>query len=151
MLMKTYIFIAAIFLGVQLQAQSIERQVIGAGGLTLSNDLVTLDFTVGETVVTTITNGNSILMQGFHQIPFAEVITVIEPDTFTFSLYPNPTSGVIFIQGKDIKEVEIYSITGQKVFQTNDHRFDISQLSSGIYIARIRTGNKLVIKRIVKE
>ncbi|WP_034057312.1 hypothetical protein [Lacinutrix jangbogonensis] len=49
------------------QAQSIERQVIGASGTTLTNGTVSLDFTVGELAVTTITNGTTTLSQGFHQ------------------------------------------------------------------------------------
>lgn len=49
-----------------LQAQSLERQVIGSSGTTINNSDVTLDFTVGELAVTTITNGTT-LTQGFHQ------------------------------------------------------------------------------------
>lgn len=150
--MKKYILNTIVLLAIiQVQAQSIERQVIGVGGLTLSKDAITLDFTIGETIVTTISQGNSILTQGFHQIPFAEVITVIEPDTSTFSLYPNPTSGLVYVEGKDIQEIELYAITGQRVYATSQSNFDITHLSSGVYIVRIRTTKKLITHRIVKE
>jgi hypothetical protein len=49
------------------QAQTIERQVLGSAGTTLSNGTVSLDFTLGELAVTTITNGTTTLNQGFHQ------------------------------------------------------------------------------------
>ena len=49
-------------------SQSIERQVVGSAGMTLSDgSTASMDFTIGEFVVTTITDGTSILSQGFHQ------------------------------------------------------------------------------------
>ncbi len=150
--MKKYILITIVLLlAMQLQAQSIERQVVGSGGMTLSTDLVTLDFTVGETVVTTIANDNSILTQGFHQTPFSQVIVIDPEPTAVFSLYPNPTSGRVIIEGEGIKETNIYAITGQRVFRTNKTSFDISHLLAGVYIAQIETKSKLITKRIVKE
>ena len=51
-----------------LQAQSIEREVVGSLGETIGNGgAVVLDFTVGELAVTDITNGAVTLNQGFHQ------------------------------------------------------------------------------------
>ena len=48
--------------------QSIERQVIGSAGSTLTDGATaSLDFTVGELAVTTITDGTTTLTQGFHQ------------------------------------------------------------------------------------
>ena len=58
------IFCFAFYLGF---GQSIERQVIGSAGETLTNGSVQLDFTVGELVVSTITDGTTTLTQGFHQ------------------------------------------------------------------------------------
>ena len=150
MLMKTYIFILAIFLGVQLQAQSIERQVIGAAGTTLVGNELLLDYTLGEIAINTIHTEDVILTQGFHQLPYA-VIT-IDPDPPTvFSLYPNPTSGLVIIEGEGIQQTELYSISGQKVFQTQENRFDISHLSSGVYLVKITTITEVITKRVVKD
>lgn len=150
MSMKTYIFVISIFLGVQLQAQSIAQQVIGSTGTTWSANGITLDFTVGEIAITTLNDNTSILTQGFHQLPYA-LITIDPVEPILFSLYPNPTSGLVVIEGDNIQQTEIYALSGQKVFQTNDSRFDISHLAAGVYIARIRTLEQTIHKRVVKE
>ncbi len=62
-----FLFFGIILINFFSQAQNIERQVIASTGETISNASVTLDFTVGELAVTTITDGNSTLTQGFHQ------------------------------------------------------------------------------------
>jgi hypothetical protein len=60
----------------QFNAQTIERQVIGSAGTTLTNGTVSLDFTVGELVVSTISDGTTTLTQGFHQGTIALAIRV---------------------------------------------------------------------------
>ncbi|MEM6686296.1 MAG: hypothetical protein AAF617_10980, partial [Bacteroidota bacterium] len=48
-------------------AQTIERQVIGSAGTTLSNANSTIEFSVGETAITTISDGTTTISQGFQQ------------------------------------------------------------------------------------
>ncbi len=60
----------------QFSAQTIERQVIGSAGTTLTNGTISLDFTVGELAVSTITDGTTTLTQGFHQGTVALAIRV---------------------------------------------------------------------------
>ncbi|MGH1386941.1 hemagglutinin protein [Kordia sp.] len=62
-----FLFLGIIFISFFSQAQSVERQVVASVGETVANGTTTLDFTVGELAVTTITDGNSTLTQGFHQ------------------------------------------------------------------------------------
>ena len=62
-----YIKILFCFITLTSLGQSIERQVIASSGETLTNNGVTLDFTIGELAVTTITDNTTILTQGFHQ------------------------------------------------------------------------------------
>lgn len=61
-----------------LLAQSIERQVLGSTGATLSNASTTMSFTVGEITITSIDNGSVFFSQGFHQghlfLPFISFI-----------------------------------------------------------------------------
>lgn len=70
--MKQYIFILTLFFSTSLFSQTLERTVIGSSGTTLNNATASLDFTVGELIVTTLSNGTTTLNQGFHQ----EVITL---------------------------------------------------------------------------
>jgi len=62
------ILIATLLLSVLGYSQSIERKVIGSAGTTLTDGATaSIYFTVGELVVTTITDGTTTLTQGFHQ------------------------------------------------------------------------------------
>ncbi|WP_298516973.1 hemagglutinin protein [uncultured Kordia sp.] len=61
------LLLVCILFTMSIHAQSIERQVVASGGNTISNGTTTLDFTVGELVVTTITDGTTTLTQGFQQ------------------------------------------------------------------------------------
>ena len=72
------------------------------------------------------------------------------PQTTSFSLYPNPVSNILHIEtGNDniTPEVNIYSIQGVLLIQTKDNRIDVSSLPSGIYIAKIDG----VCRKIVKQ
>lgn len=82
--MKTYIIIFALLFSSVLLAQTLERSVIGVSGTTFSTINTSLDFTVGELVVTTSVNGTTTLTQGFHQ----------EKITLEIQLAP-----IVFLQG----------------------------------------------------
>lgn len=70
------------------------------------------------------------------------------------AIYPNPSSSKIFINYNQlmILNIEIINSFGQKVQEVNDHfeSVDISDLSAGIYILKIKTARGFVNKRIVK-
>ena len=68
-----------------------------------------------------------------------------------FSIYPNPTSQNLFINGElEIDRIEIINIFGQKVYQTNTATVDTSSLTKGTYILRVAfvSGAKAVRKFI---
>lgn len=72
------------------------------------------------------------------------------------NIYPNPTGGDrVYISSKSLapKEIEIFDVLGKKVMQTiiNSKELNISSLSSGVYIIKIKEGDlratrKLIIK-----
>jgi len=65
-----YLFYSLVFfwIGFTTKAQSIDRQVIGSAGETIADGAtISIDFTVGEVAITTITDGVAIISQGFHQ------------------------------------------------------------------------------------
>lgn len=58
--------------------------------------------------------------------------------------YPNPAQDVLFFNKTDIKKVVIYNVNGQKVQEHNENAInnvDISDLNSGLYIAKITKEN----------
>lgn len=72
----------------------------------------------------------------------AQVFTVENQASFEnhmFTIYPNPVSNILNIEGKSIKRIEIYNYIGQLVgVQTmNCHQIDFSGYKSGIYLLKI--------------
>ena len=66
-----------------------------------------------------------------------------------FSIYPNPTTDYIQINA-EIKNVEIYDLTGRIVKISNQSRIDVSDLTSGTYILRAKSENNIKTSKFVK-
>ncbi|MFY0483777.1 T9SS type A sorting domain-containing protein [Flavobacterium sp. PLA-1-15] len=69
--------------------------------------------------------------------------TVLSTDHFTSNknlmVYPNPTTGLITVSGKNLNEIKIFDMTGKvvmarKVSLSDNLNLDVSALSSGIYL-----------------
>jgi hypothetical protein len=67
-----YTIILALFI-TPVCAQSLSPSVIASAGSSFTSAQFSMDYTLGETFVTTLSNGSNILTQGFHQ-PQAGVI-----------------------------------------------------------------------------
>jgi hypothetical protein len=74
------LFFCFIIFGVS-QAQSIERQVLASTGTTITNGTISLDYTLGETIVGEKSNSTIVLTQGFHQ-GFVQLAVIINPIVF---------------------------------------------------------------------
>ncbi|WP_282124525.1 T9SS type A sorting domain-containing protein [Algibacter mikhailovii] len=69
------------------------------------------------------------------------------------SLYPNPTNDFVNIASKTITnlDVTVYDINGRTLLNTTQSRVDISSLSAGLYIFRVKTDAGELVKRILKN
>lgn len=69
----------------------------------------------------------------------------------TLKIYPNPTSGVLNIQGEDMKSIEVYNTIGQCVMTQevngNDIQLNTESLNNGIYFLRVRANDGAVLNR----
>lgn len=68
--------------------------------------------------------------------------------------YPNPvSSGKIYITSKSLadKEVAIFDVLGKKVLQAvlNSKELNISTLSPGVYIIKIREGEATATRKLI--
>jgi len=70
-------------------------------------------------------------------------------------IYPNPTNGIVNIQGKNIQEIELINSRGQIIkqmeFEEGRLIIDLSQQPKGIYFVKATVDNSIVIKKIVIE
>ncbi len=80
-------------------------------------------------------------------------------ENIEFKVYPNPASDkiVLDIDSAIINQnanVTLYGVQGNLIFQqkniSNNNIIDISELSAGIYILKLKTENKIYTSRIVK-
>ena len=92
----------------------------------------------------------------------APAFIVVNPDKKTgnnlmdiemkkISLYPNPTSGILYITLDRNFDAVVYNYQGQVVMReyNNDGQIDMSKLSAGIYFVEIRDGNNVNIEKVI--
>lgn len=70
------------------------------------------------------------------------------------NIYPNPaTQDVLYVQttSQEEKQVAIYDVLGSRVLavRLTGRRMDISSLSPGIYVVRIRQGENSASRKLV--
>jgi hypothetical protein len=66
---------------------------------------------------------------------------------------PNPAKNVCRILGlsTEPKYVEVYDMRGGLVMRTNNTEFDVRTLSTGLYMVRVYTGERVINLKLVKE
>lgn len=74
-----------------------------------------------------------------------------------FQIFPNPATNQLAIGNRQFVNglIEIYSMLGEKVFQTSIQSsfvpIDVSEWSRGVYFVRINSGQKVFSKKVVVE
>ena len=74
-------------------------------------------------------------------------------NSLKFSLYPNPANSILNIDlANELQSVEIYSLQGQKVLSSTSKQFNVSDLSSGMYMVRVQdTDGGVATQKFVKQ
>jgi hypothetical protein len=65
-------------------------------------------------------------------------------------VYPNPANSTIFVASNDLKQIEVYNMTGKlvnTVFNTN--RMEVSNLPNGLYVFRLTTSTGKTNKTVL--
>ncbi len=154
-------FVAGYFLAansVQLQAQSVERFVIGSSGIDFSGSGISMSSTIGETVITTETAGTIILTQGFQQPDSVNIVSVQAIHTaLNYKLYPNPTENISWLELSADNQVEVnlslYDVAGRQVLQSKNivlkdkhtEQLDLNHIAAGQYMLAIEWNGKKAI------
>lgn len=87
-----------------------------------------------------------------YALDIEKISSTIDLDNDNITLYPNPTTNYLKIVKDDIRiyHIKIYSIIGDKVFESGDiEEIDLSSLNSGLYKALINTNKGLVLKSFI--
>ena len=79
----------------------------------------------------------------------------INEQSVVFNLYPIPSTDRLFIDTESyIEEISIYTLSGVMIYKEVDFdnkSVDVSNLNSGVYLIKIKSNDKVIMKRFVKE
>ena len=140
------IVLFSLFASISVSAQ----EVVSAQGESYSNASAKIDFTIGEVVINTGTDGTNELTQGFHQTNWNFVgLEDYAPD-YQVTIFPNPTQDVLNIRTSTFENVTytLYDAQGKLVLQNilsaEQTPIQVSQLAPGAYSLELifEEGNK---------
>ena len=115
------------------------QEVVSTQGDSYSNTSANINFTIGEVVINTGTNGTNELTQGFHQTNWNFVGMEDYSPGFEASVFPNPTSEVLNIRTSSFENVRytLYNAQGklliQEILSAEQTPIQVGQLAPGSY------------------
>ena len=136
-------------------SQTIVKSSIDSGGLSFTNSETQLIYTIGEVVVNEVSAGDIELSEGFisndKELLSLNDVTLLE----RIRVYPNPTTGVLFINdySEKLTNVELYTVLVQllDVLYTDLEKISLNNLNTGVYFLKLNFTNGSNTIRIVKE
>ena len=115
------------------------QEVVSTQGDSYSNASGNIDFTIGEVIINTGTDGSNDLTQGFHQTNWNFVGLEDHSPNYEATIFPNPTSEVLNIRTSAFENVtySLYDAQGKLVMQdilsAEQTPIQVSQLAPGSY------------------
>jgi hypothetical protein len=79
--------------------------------------------------------------------------SVMDTDLDDIAVYPNPTTGNLYIDAMGIQKVECYNQMGQlvRVYDNVVNSIDLNNLSEGVYTLRITVPQGMTMRKVVKR
>lgn len=80
------------------------------------------------------------------------ILSLEENNTLMFSVYPNPTQDVLYIESQQqIEKVKIYNLQGQLIKDGSSNKLDVSKFKTGLYFVEVTVDGKSTTKKFIKE
>jgi hypothetical protein len=152
---KKTVFAGLFLLSVAMSAQ----EVISSQGNTYSNGTNTVDYTIGETVIATVSNGTNDVTQGFHQTKLT-VTSIEDLDVnLNANIYPNPTSDKVVINMDNYENMRfmLFDASGKVIHEaiitSAITEINVSGYAFGNYLLSITDINNTKLKtyQIIKK
>jgi len=128
-----------LFLTLLITLSATAQEVVATQGDSYSNGTANIDFTIGEVVINTGTDGTNDITQGFHQTNWNFLGVEDHAPSYEATIFPNPTSEVLNIRTSTFENVTytLYDAQGKMVMQdkllANQTPIQVSQLAPGSY------------------
>lgn len=151
--MKSSLTIFFILIYTGIYCQSISPSVINTNGGQFSNNDFSLEWSIGEVVVTSLQSGSNILTQGFIQPNLPNSVSNIDLNDPNLLVYPNPfTNWVNIIDNNNLNQIwniKIFNSEGKFLFEKlNVNQIDLEFLSNGLYLIYISDDKNNFIESI---
>lgn len=142
---SVFIVISVFFISTLLFSQE-KLEVISSAGGDYSDNNISVSWTIGEPVISTLKQGDFVITQGFHQSKY--IVTSINETKivpFEVNVFPNPTTDLINVKinQTDLKgyDIKLFDISGKilysKNIKSNNNQLDLSQYNAGQYILKV--------------
>ena len=145
------------------RGESVTLTAVGADSYVWNNgetassfdQVINIDLPHSFTVTGTGANGCS--STAVVQVTVSNCLGLQDQDDIQLSVFPNPTTGQIYIQGElaGVTAITVYDVTGKLVLQKRvvsaDGNIDISHLEKGIYYITVKTAQGDRTQKIIKE
>ena len=153
MFRKIALFAFTILFTINLFSQG----VISSQGDSYTDSSASIDFTIGEVVTSTVSNGEKTLTHGFHQTNWSFVSIENHVPNYEAIIFPNPTDNFLNIKAISFKNVNysLFDEMGKLVLNgtlySEKTSLDVSKLHTGLYSLVLNNSeNKLKTFNIIK-
>lgn len=132
---KNTLVLFSLFTTLSISAQ----EVVSTQGDSYTNASGSIDFTVGEVIINTGTDGTNDLTQGFHQTNWNFLGVEDNAPDYEVTIFPNPAADVLNIRTNTFEHVtySLYDAQGKLVLQdklaAEQTPIQVSQLAPGSY------------------
>ena len=119
------------------------QEVVATQGDSYSNASANIDFTIGEVIIDTGTDGTNDITQGFHQTKWDFVGLENHAPNYEATIFPNPTEDVLNIRTSTFENVTytLYDEKGKLVMQNTltaeQTPIQVSHLAPGSYSLKL--------------
>jgi len=126
------------------------QEVIATQGESYSNASASIDFTVGEVIINTGTDGTNDITQGFHQTNWNFLGMEDYAPNYEATIFPNPSQDVLNIRTSSFENVTytLYDAQGKLVMQNilsaEQTPIQVSQLAPGKYSLTLNNETQLL-------
>lgn len=131
-----------------------DRLNVGFDRNTNSGEKIFFNIDGNEWIQNTDFEGSLLLRPVFGE----DIVSSLEDKVVDFevTIYPNPTQDKFYLEGRNLKSVQIYDLQGKKLFEQsleiteNKHLLNVQNLSKGIKVVKVfNTQNQVVSTQLV--
>jgi Secretion system C-terminal sorting domain len=142
-----------------VSGQTTSRDLVSTSGGHSENATYQIDWSVGEPATNTYSSGAYILSQGFQQSEYI-IVEIEEFDAnVNISVYPNPTTDIIFISTEEFLEnstIVLMDVSGRvveiKEITESRSQIDMGNLMNGTYLLSIKAEDQTIkTLKIIKK